>query len=112
MDEAVGFCKVIHKISESKKIVVGHNMFLDILYTLQQFVAPLPEDYDEFKVIFLFLNLSAKNSTSCLNRGWCIKFATRLLFCQNVFPMGGIIFAKGQLDHSYIYFLNYAYNDI
>jgi len=49
VDEAVGFCKVIHKISESKKIVVGHNMFLDILYTLQQFVAPLPEDYDEFK---------------------------------------------------------------
>ena len=29
-------------------------MFLDILYTLQQFVAPLPEDYDEFKVNFLF----------------------------------------------------------
>ena len=67
MDEAVGFCKVIHKISESKKIVVGHNMFLDILYTLQQFVAPLPEDYDEFKVIFSFLNLGAKNKISCLN---------------------------------------------
>ena len=60
VDEAVGFCKVIHKITESKKIVVGHNMFLDILYTLQQFVAPLPEDYDEFKVNVLFLNLSAK----------------------------------------------------
>ena len=56
VDEAVGFCKVIQKISESKKIVVGHNMFLDILYTLQQFVAPLPEDYDEFKVNVLFLN--------------------------------------------------------
>ena len=54
VDEAVGFCKVIRKISESKKIVVGHNMFLDILYTLQQFVAPLPEDYDEFKVNVLF----------------------------------------------------------
>ena len=66
LDEAVGFCKVIHKISESKKIVVGHNMFLDILYTLQQFVAPLPEDYDEFKVNILFLNLGAKNTTSCL----------------------------------------------
>jgi hypothetical protein len=54
VDEAVGFCKVISKISESRKIVVGHNMFLDILYTLQQFVAPLPEDYDEFKVNVLF----------------------------------------------------------
>ena len=67
MDEAVGFCKVIHKISESKKIVVGHNMFLDILYTLQQFVAPLPEDYDEFKVNVWFLNLGTKMATSCLN---------------------------------------------
>ena len=49
LDDAVGFSKVIRKICESKKIVVGHNMFLDLLYTLEQFVAPLPEDYDEFK---------------------------------------------------------------
>ena len=36
VEEAAGFCKVISKIRDSKKIVVGHNMFLDILYTLQQ----------------------------------------------------------------------------
>ena len=53
VEEAAGFCKVISKIRDSKKIVVGHNMFLDVLYTLQQFVAPLPEDYDEFKVAYL-----------------------------------------------------------
>ena len=51
LDEAVGFSKVIHKITESQKIVVGHNMFLDILYTIQQFVSPLPEDYEEFKEV-------------------------------------------------------------
>ena len=26
-------------------------MFLDLCHTLQQFVAPLPEDYDEFKAL-------------------------------------------------------------
>ena len=88
-------------------------MFLDILYTLQQFVAPLPEDYDEFKVNFLFLNLGAKNSTYSLNRGWCIKFATRLLFCQNDFPMGGSFLQKDSLTtHTQVCFLNYAYYDI
>ena len=49
LEAAVGFSKVIRRISESQKTVVGHNMLLDVCYTLQQFVAPLPEDYDEFK---------------------------------------------------------------
>ncbi len=49
LEQAAGFAKVIQKISESKKMIVGHNMFLDLLYTIQQFVAPLPEDYEEFK---------------------------------------------------------------
>ena len=51
LNVAVGFSKVIRKISESQKLVVGHNMLLDILYTIQQFVAPLPEDYEEFKEV-------------------------------------------------------------
>ena len=51
LNAAVGFSKVIRKISDSQKLVVGHNMLLDILYTIQQFVAPLPEDCDEFKEV-------------------------------------------------------------
>jgi poly(A)-specific ribonuclease len=40
---------VIRKITESGKPVVGHNMLLDLCHTVQQFVAPLPEDYNDFK---------------------------------------------------------------
>lgn len=50
LQDAIGFTKVVQKIIDSKKIVVGHNMFLDLLYTMHQFVTPLPENYDEFKI--------------------------------------------------------------
>ena len=36
LDSAVGFSKVIRKITASKKLVVGHNMLLDICFTLNQ----------------------------------------------------------------------------
>ncbi|KAK2164575.1 hypothetical protein NP493_1408g00000 [Ridgeia piscesae] len=49
LDDAVGFSKVIRMISQSGKLVVGHNMLLDVLHTLHQFISPLPEDYEEFK---------------------------------------------------------------
>ena len=40
LDSAVGFSKVIRKISASKKLVVGHNMLLDICFTLNQVKPP------------------------------------------------------------------------
>jgi hypothetical protein len=46
---AVGFRKVIDMISESGKIIVGHNMLLDICHMIGQFVEPLPETLPEFK---------------------------------------------------------------
>ncbi|XP_070580001.1 poly(A)-specific ribonuclease PARN-like [Ptychodera flava] len=49
LDEAVGFAKIIRLISESGKLVVGHNMLLDILHIIHQFSHPLPEDLDDFK---------------------------------------------------------------
>ncbi|CAH1795096.1 unnamed protein product, partial [Owenia fusiformis] len=51
LEDAVGFSKVIRHISQSGKLVVGHNMFLDLLHTLHHFCAPLPEDYEEFKAM-------------------------------------------------------------
>ena len=36
LDAAIGFSKVIKKISASKKLVVGHNMLLDLCFTLNQ----------------------------------------------------------------------------
>ncbi|XP_046406055.1 poly(A)-specific ribonuclease PARN-like [Ischnura elegans] len=49
LDMAVGFSTVIRAITESNKLVVGHNMLLDVCHCLHQFCAILPEDYAEFK---------------------------------------------------------------
>lgn len=49
--QAVGFRKVIDMISESKKMIVGHNMLLDICHVIGQFVQPLPDTLAEFKVL-------------------------------------------------------------
>jgi len=49
VEAALGFSKVIKMMSDSKKLVVGHNMVLDICHTLNQFCAPLPADYVDFK---------------------------------------------------------------
>ncbi|XP_063533900.1 poly(A)-specific ribonuclease PARN-like [Cydia strobilella] len=48
-EEAVGFSKVARMISQSEKLVVGHNMLLDVLHTLNHFFQPLPPDYQTFK---------------------------------------------------------------
>ncbi|XP_076309191.1 poly(A)-specific ribonuclease PARN-like isoform X2 [Tachypleus tridentatus] len=49
LQDAVGFSKVIKLITESGKLVIGHNMILDLLHTLNQFCCRLPESYDDFK---------------------------------------------------------------
>jgi len=51
VEEALGFSRVVQSIAESGKLVVGHNMLLDVCFTLRQFVAPLPTDYQEFKAM-------------------------------------------------------------
>uniref|UniRef100_A0A8C9WY51 Poly(A)-specific ribonuclease PARN n=1 Tax=Sander lucioperca TaxID=283035 RepID=A0A8C9WY51_SANLU len=44
LNDAVGFSRVIHAISKSAKLVVGHNMLLDVMHTIHQFYCPLPEE--------------------------------------------------------------------
>ncbi|XP_049900785.1 poly(A)-specific ribonuclease PARN [Epinephelus moara] len=51
LNDAVGFSRVIHAISKSGKLVVGHNMLLDVMHTIHQFYCPLPEDLPEFKEV-------------------------------------------------------------
>ncbi|KAI8367533.1 CAF1 family ribonuclease-domain-containing protein [Radiomyces spectabilis] len=48
-EQAIGFRKVIDWISASKKIVVGHNMLLDICHVIAQFIQPLPPKVQDFK---------------------------------------------------------------
>nr|XP_021506495.1 poly(A)-specific ribonuclease PARN isoform X2 [Meriones unguiculatus] len=49
LNDAVGFSRVIHAIANSGKLVVGHNMLLDVMHTVHQFYCPLPADLNEFK---------------------------------------------------------------
>uniref|UniRef100_A0A3Q4B9H5 Poly(A)-specific ribonuclease PARN n=1 Tax=Mola mola TaxID=94237 RepID=A0A3Q4B9H5_MOLML len=51
LNDAVGFSRVIHAISKSAKLVVGHNMLLDVMHTIHQFYCPLPEDLPDFKEV-------------------------------------------------------------
>ena len=58
LEGSLGFTRVIQRITESGKLVVGHNMLLDVAFTLNQFAAPLPTDYSEFKVSQNFEGIS------------------------------------------------------
>ncbi|XP_044289311.1 poly(A)-specific ribonuclease PARN [Varanus komodoensis] len=49
LKDAVGFSRVIHALANSGKLVVGHNMLLDVMHTVHQFYCSLPEDLSEFK---------------------------------------------------------------
>lgn len=48
---AIGFSKVIRMISQSGKIILGHNMLLDLLHMIRLFSCPLPGDLDGFKAL-------------------------------------------------------------
>lgn len=49
LDSKVGLSLVLQELSKARKLIVGHNMLLDLLYILRQFFKPLPTDYKEFK---------------------------------------------------------------
>ncbi|CAN8002726.1 unnamed protein product, partial [Ixodes hexagonus] len=49
LEEAHGFGRLLELVAQSGKLVVGHNMVLDIVHLLSQFVDDLPKDYQEFK---------------------------------------------------------------
>ena len=49
IDEQVGFRKVIDKLVETKKPIVGHNCFLDLAHLVHKFIEPLPTSLEEFK---------------------------------------------------------------
>ncbi|XP_072240816.1 poly(A)-specific ribonuclease PARN [Leuresthes tenuis] len=51
LNDAVGFSRVIHAISKSGKLVVGHNMLLDVMHTIHQFYCALPENLQDFKEV-------------------------------------------------------------
>ncbi|GFR63916.1 poly(A)-specific ribonuclease PARN [Elysia marginata] len=49
LDIQVGFSKVFQAITKAEKLVVGHNMFLDVLHCIKHFHSSLPDDLEDFK---------------------------------------------------------------
>jgi hypothetical protein len=49
IDEMIGFTHIFRHLCQSKKPVVGHNVFLDLLFMYDKFINNLPESYEEFK---------------------------------------------------------------
>ncbi|XP_073272197.1 poly(A)-specific ribonuclease PARN [Primulina huaijiensis] len=45
---AIGFRHVIDLLSAERKLIVGHNCFLDVTHVYRKFVGPLPSSADEF----------------------------------------------------------------
>uniref|UniRef100_A0A8C9X0T1 Poly(A)-specific ribonuclease PARN n=1 Tax=Sander lucioperca TaxID=283035 RepID=A0A8C9X0T1_SANLU len=52
---------------ELAKLVVGHNMLLDVMHTIHQFYCPLPEDLQDFKEITMCLLTCLHNSELITN---------------------------------------------
>ena len=48
---AVGFSKVVRLISQSGKVILGHNVLLDPLHTIRLFICPLPGHLSGFKAL-------------------------------------------------------------
>jgi len=44
-----GFTEIIDTITASKKPLIGHNCFFDMVYFFRQFIGPLPGSFKEFK---------------------------------------------------------------
>uniref|UniRef100_A0A0K8TML4 Poly(A)-specific ribonuclease PARN n=1 Tax=Tabanus bromius TaxID=304241 RepID=A0A0K8TML4_TABBR len=49
LEESIGISAVMQKISKSGKLIVGHNMLLDLMHILRQCFGPLPTCFKEFK---------------------------------------------------------------
>ncbi|KAJ9589498.1 hypothetical protein L9F63_017315, partial [Diploptera punctata] len=50
LEDAIGFTSITHLNSHNRgKLMIGHNMLLDICHILHQCYFPLPTDYSEFK---------------------------------------------------------------
>ncbi|XP_075220947.1 pre-piRNA 3'-exonuclease trimmer-like isoform X3 [Lycorma delicatula] len=49
LDYFLGFTKIFRLLVSSKKPIVGHNLFIDLMILYNQFYEPLPDNYSVFK---------------------------------------------------------------
>lgn len=48
--DMVGFSEVVRLLMKHQKPLVGHNIYLDLLFLYNTFLEPLPESYADFKI--------------------------------------------------------------
>ena len=51
INEIVGLRLLLKEISKSKKLIVGHNCLLDLMFLMTQCFEDLPSDYNQFKAL-------------------------------------------------------------
>ncbi|XP_055608028.1 poly(A)-specific ribonuclease PARN-like [Uranotaenia lowii] len=51
LTKAIGLSLVLQELSKAKKMIIGHNMLLDLLFIIRQFFRPLPPNYQDFKKV-------------------------------------------------------------
>ncbi|XP_039448389.1 poly(A)-specific ribonuclease PARN-like isoform X1 [Culex pipiens pallens] len=49
LESAVGLSLVLQELSKTRKLIVGHNMLLDLMFVIRQFFRPLPYNFQDFK---------------------------------------------------------------
>ncbi|KAJ6664558.1 hypothetical protein lerEdw1_006131 [Lerista edwardsae] len=79
---ARGFTNLFQTLVKAKKLLVGHNMLLDLLHLHDKFYKPLPENYEEFKknIHFLFpVLLDTKNIAKSIWKEYQFPYAPTLL---------------------------------
>jgi poly(A)-specific ribonuclease len=47
--DVIGFSYVIQQISRCGKPLIGHNIMLDLVHIIDQFIMPLPREYERFR---------------------------------------------------------------
>ncbi|ESN98071.1 hypothetical protein HELRODRAFT_193079 [Helobdella robusta] len=66
LTKAVGFTKVIKLLHQSDKLIIGHNMLLDVMHIIGQFWVDLPLEYESFKTLTHLLFPSSNSSLESL----------------------------------------------
>lgn len=49
LDFMKGFTRLFESFVKMRKILIGHNMFCDLIYLYNSFIDPLPKSYSQFK---------------------------------------------------------------
>lgn len=51
LELTIGLSLVLQELSRARKLIIGHNMLLDLLFVIRQFFRPLPPHFHDFKKI-------------------------------------------------------------